>query len=539
MKTPCRTSSVRYRWAGSSPPEGPKSASGSATAAASTAAPSTSPETRAPRVPGMARAAALALLIFSFMVGDAQATQIFRVYAVDRPLQNIPGGAEGLLVPGAGPETSFDSATAELARGEVENSLRGGMPEGAPLIRLSPPAENPKPPYILVSVPQGGKQANDRRYPVVVVGKGFDGILRSDSTRIPGLVSVADIAPTALGTEGSLHSQPVDDSVAFLSDLDRRIEGHNDARLPASILAGILILLLAVWRPRAGLLGFAAVLFANLALGLAEVASFWPIQIVVALAALSGLLLERVVRSDLELGCFLSGVVLAYLIVLAVDGSAVALSPFGPTQNARFYGISNLLETMLLVPGLAGAYFLHRRLGWAAFALVALVTFVAIGGNRFGADGGGAIVVVVAFGVLAVLLAGFRGRRLALVLGAILLLGAVLVALDAAIGPSSHVTRALDSGPGGLLADLRDRVELSWDRIVHKTSVTVVVAVCLPVLVYLVVFVIRSGAPMTRRALPLAFAAALAVSLVVNDSPNDVLTAGLVGFAVMQVVMLR
>src|SRR4051794_5708047 len=202
MKTPCRTSSVRYRWAGSSPPEGPKSGSGSATAAASTAAPSTSPETRAPRVPGMARAAALALLIFSFMVGDAQATQIFRVYAVDRPLQNIPGGAEGLLVPGAGPETSFDSATAELARGEVENSLRGGMPEGAPLIRLSPPAENPKPPYILVSVPQGGKQANDRRYPVVVVGKGFDGILRSDSTRIPGLVSVADIAPTAPGGGG-------------------------------------------------------------------------------------------------------------------------------------------------------------------------------------------------------------------------------------------------------------------------------------------------------------------------------------------------
>jgi hypothetical protein len=487
----------------------------------------------------MARAAALALLVFSFMVGDAQATQIFRVYAVDRPLQDFPGGAEGLLVPGAGPETSYESAIAELTRGKVENSLRGGMPDGAPLIRLSPASEQPKAPYILVSVPRGGLQANDRRYPVVVVGKGFDGVLLSDSTRIPGLVSIADIAPTALGEEGSLRSRPQAGAVSFLSDLDARIDGHNDVRLPASILAGILILLLALWRPRAGLLGFGVVLVANLALGIAQVSSFWPVQIAIALAALSGLLLERVLRSDLELGSFLAGIVLAYLVALGVDGSAVALSPFGPTQNARFYGVSNLLETMLLVPGLAGAYFLRRRFGWAAFTGVGLLTFVAIAGNRFGADGGGAIVIVVAFALLAVLLAGLRGRRLALVLGGILLFGAALVALDAAFGPSSHVTRALDSGPGGLLGDLRDRIELSWDRIVHKASVTVVVAVCVPVLVFLVVRVLRSGAPMARRALPLAFAAALAVSLLVNDSPNDVLTAGLVGFVVMQVVMLR
>jgi len=37
----------------------------------------------------------------------------------------------------------------------------------------------------------------------------------------------------------------------------------------------------------------------------------------------------------------------------------------------------------------------------------------------------------------------------------------------------------------------------------------------------------------------LAFAAALATSLVVNDSPNDVLTAGLVGYVVVEAVMLR
>ena len=40
---------------------------------------------------------------------------------------------------------------------------------------------------------------------------------------------------------------------------------------------------------------------------------------------------------------------------------AVALSPFGPSQAGRFYGVSNLLETFLLVPALLGAALLGRR----------------------------------------------------------------------------------------------------------------------------------------------------------------------------------
>ena len=34
----------------------------------------------------------------------------------------------------------------------------------------------------------------------------------------------------------------------------------------------------------------------------------------------------------------------AYLVAMGVDDRWVALSPLGPSQNARFYGISNLLE---------------------------------------------------------------------------------------------------------------------------------------------------------------------------------------------------
>jgi hypothetical protein len=287
------------------------------------------------------------------------------------------------------------------------------------------------------------------------------------------------------------------------------------------------------------LLGFGAALLANLALGLAEVSSFWPTLVVIGLAAASGWPLAQVIRSDLEIGLFLGGIVLAYLVALGVDGTAVALSPFGPSQNSRFYGLSNFLETMLLVPALAGAVYLWRRFGWPAFVGVALLSLVTVAGNRFGADGGGAIVLVVGFTLLAVLLAGWRSKRLAVALGIAVAVAAGLIALDATIGPSSHITRALDSGPSGLASDLRDRVALSWDRIAQQVDIAAVVAVCLPVLAILVVRLIRSEAPMTRRALPLSFAAALAASLVVNDSPNDVLTAGLVGYVVVEAVMLR
>jgi hypothetical protein len=487
----------------------------------------------------MARAAALALVLFALFAGEAPAAQEFKVYTANLPLENHPDGAIGLLVPGAGPETSREQALQSLLRGKVVNSLRGGTPAGPQLIHITPSQAVPIGPRIFVGLPPGGEQPNDRRYVVVAIGKGYHGLLTSDSTRIPGLVSIADIAPTALGQGGALGSQPDSNPAATLAALNERIDGHNDSRVPAGLTAGVILIVLALFWPRAGLLGFGSALVANLALGLAEVSSFWPTLIVIGLAAAAGWLLALVVRSDLAIGLFLGGIVAAYLVALGVDGTSVALSPFGPSQNARFYGLSNFLETMLLVPALGGAVFLWRRFGWRAFAGMALLSFVTVAGNRFGADGGGAIVLAVGFSLLAVLLAKLRGKRLVAGLGIALAVAAGLVALDAATGPESHLTRALDSGPSGLASDLRDRLELSWDRIAQQADIAVVVAICLPVLVLLVVRLLRSDASMSRRALPLAFAAALAASLLVNDSPNDVLTAGLVGYVVVEAVMLR
>jgi hypothetical protein len=487
----------------------------------------------------MARAFALAVALLLMLGGEAQATTFKVVVVPTLELEGLEDAAVGLLVPGAGPKTSAERARAALVRGEVRNSLRGEPPEGDPLISVESSTFVPQPPVIVLVLPEGGEQPNDRRYPIAVIGGGFNGLLVSDSTRIPGLVSIADVAPTALGRDDGLTWEEADDPVAELRALDRRISENNDSRLAATLIAAGLILLFAFVFPRAALLGFAAGLAANLVLGVAGVSEPWLVLVVIGLAvAIGAPALALVLRSGLAVGAALVGVLAAYLVVLGVDGPSVALSPLGPTQNARFYGISNLLGTLFLVPALAGAAFLARRFGPAGFAFVAALALVLVAGSRFGADGGGAIVLAAGFAVLAVLLARARPRALAAAGAAALALVAIFVALDAATGGSSHVTRALEDGPAGLLGDLAERVELSLARLADNAFVAILVVVGIGLLVFLVTRSLRSRAPLEERAPQLALAAAIAVSLVVNDSPNDVILGGVVGFLAVERGML-
>ncbi len=457
-------------------------------------------------------------------------------------LESVQGlGAIGLLNPGAGPETSAASAEAALVRGEVRNSLRGGIPPGPALVGVTRgELGSAAGPAIYVGLPEGGRQPNDRRYPILVVGPGYDGLLTSDSTRIPGLVSIVDVAPTALGREDALGSEPADDAAATLRDLDERIDENNGVRLPATILVCALVLALAVLLPGAAVPGFAAALLANLALGITGVSSFWVVLVVLGLAvAVGGPLLAWLLSSPLALGSLLVAVLAAYLLALGFDGAAVALSPFGPTQNSRYFGLSNLLETMLLVPAFAGAALLYARLGWAAFAATALLAFVTIAGNRFGADGGGAVVLAAGFAVLAVLLAGGGRRALAIAVAASFVLALGLVGLDAATGGSSHVTNALEDGPVGLGGDLVERVELSWERATSSLWVALAVLILLAAFVLLVVRTLHRPEPLDELAVPLSLAAAIATSMIVNDSPTDVLLVGVTGYAAVAAGMLR
>jgi hypothetical protein len=471
---------------------------------------------------------------------EAAAAQRFPVVVVpglelDDLEQLSRRGAIGLLVPAAGPRTSEEAAAAALERGRVRNSLRGGLPEGAPLIRFErrrrPPVEGPA---IVLGLPQGGDQPNDRRYPIAVLGADYGGLLESSSTRIPGIVSIIDVAPTALGAQDGLESRPTDDAVPRLRELDERIDENNATRALVSLVVWVSICVVAVFSPRAAVLAFATALIASLALGVAGVSTRWAVVAVLALAVLClAPLLAFAARSPEAVAVVCVAAIAAYMAAFAADGRWIALSPLGPTQNARFYGLSNLLETFLLVPAFVGAAVLARRRS-GLFAAVAVLAVVTVAGSRFGADGGGAVVLAAGYAALSALLA--RSRRVALLATAVAAAAGVALVflLDELTGASSHVTRTIRGGPDDLAEAFWDRITLSWARATDRASTVLIISIAAVALVLLVVRLLGSGASARRAALPLAVVVAVAISLVVNDSPVDVVVTGLVAYLAVE-----
>ena len=426
---------------------------------------------------------ALALLA---LVVTAPAEAGVRVVAPFDPAEYADRAAVGLARTRCGTDRHPRGGARCTPAGKLEHDFLGGIASGEPRLELGAAAG----PEILVSLPPPGRSENDRRYPIAVLGE--HGLLTSDSTRIDGLVSITDVAT------GRLKVVPNDDPVEALETLDHRIDRNDHLRLPLTIALAALLVGLAFVRPQLAVRALLVALAANLWLD--------PVIAVAAGAA----------AIALPLGLACTAILTAYFISMGLDAETVALSPFGPSQSGRFYGVNNLLETMLLVPALVGA----ARLGRAGIAVAALA-FVTIGGARFGADGGGIVVLAVAYLVLVLRL---RGSRPTPQLAAAVTAGAIafallLLAVDAATGGSSHVTDAVGDGPFALAGDIADRIELSVRRTAASVGAT---AVVLGSLVTLVFVALRTP----RDAVLDAFLVALAVSLVVNDTPGDVLGMG-------------
>jgi hypothetical protein len=426
-------------------------------------------------------------------------------------------GAVGLVVPDAGPRTSRARALAALERGTVVNSLRDEPASGRQLVRVRVASRlRPlEPGTVVVGIPAGGHAKNQRRYPIALIGP-QRGLLTSSSTRLDGIVSMADVA------HDRLRVVPSDDPAAEARDLDERIHDNARARPRAAEILLVVVGALVLLRPRAAVLAFATIAVANLALGALGVSEPSVVIALLVLAALAALPLSWALRGTTALGAALAGTVGLYLLGLAIEPAWVALSPLGPTQNARFYGFSNLLETVLLVPVLGGAALLGRRYGPVALAAVAAASLVAVAGSRFGADAGGAVVLAAGFAVLGI--AAVRRRRSAfLVVAAVALAVLAAAVLDALAGPSTHLTETLRGGPDEVARDLWERIELSWYRATDVAGAGVLIG-CAVVL--LAVLVARGP----RRPLPLAVAAAVFTSLLVNDSPKEVAFGGLLAY---------
>ena len=103
-----------------------------------------------------------------------------------------------------------------------------------------------------------------------------------------------------------------------------------------------------------------------------------------------------------------------------------------------------------------------------------------------------------------------------------LAIGLAIVGIDALLGGSSHVTDAVGGGPGTLFDDLDRRLRISW---AGATSAGHTAFLCLLSLGGLAWLGIRGR----RQPAIVAMLVAIGVSLLVNDTPVDVLGYGALG----------
>ncbi len=428
-------------------------------------------------------------------------------------------GAQGLLIAGRGKTISGEDAARVLAK----------VPQG----------RCPCPITIYVTLPRQ-RVHNVHRYRIGIVGGDYHGLLLSDRTKVPGLVSLYDLEPTVealdRGEKPPLTSRPESNVPETLRRLDRRLTDAHDSRSAASYVVFGLVALFALlalglrssfWG-RAALIAGPVALTAALTLSGLDVAR--PRSVGLGLLAVVGLgapALAAATRSRLALAAALLAVFAVYAGVLAFSTETSSLAALGPHPDGgvRFYGISNQVETLLLVPGLLGA----ALVGVGLLPLVALGVLVVVGASGLGADGGGVLVFAAGYLFLWLRLrrVALTVRNLALAGAAVVGAGLLLVGLDAAVGGSSHVTRTIGDGPGALFGELAHRWRVSLDGYVATWQATAIITFSLLVLVWIA---LRRPRFTTVDAVLVA----LTVSLVVNDSPRDVAAYGALSCAALR-----
>jgi hypothetical protein len=396
-----------------------------------------------------------------------------------------------------------------------------------------------------------------------VAGRGFDGNLTSDSTRLDGYVLSTDVAPTILErlgvvipsqmsgqgirAKGSIDAAEVDS----LGDRMTAIPARRGPVIGFALLAWAVLLGLvaAISRGRLARAGvrLAVLALVYLPLALLGGAALEPSQGVEQLLAVFGAPLLALLTllaipgyRGLAVASALS--VFAYAIDVIAGSSYTSLALAGPNPGlgVRFYGIGNELEAMLSVLVIAGTgaalvgfapRLSHRRAALAFLATGLAFAFV-FGAGRAGADVGAAIVLPLGAAVAAAILGAARRRTALLVLAAPLAAVALLALVDLLSGANAHLTRTvLDAGGLGDLADVAQRrLQLSANSFVKP-----IVLLCLPPLALAVVWAVlrrdrvegwlRPAGPAMRAGL-LGAVAAVLLGALANDSGGIVLVIG-------------
>jgi len=333
-------------------------------------------------------------------------------------------------------------------------------------------------------------------------GGGPVGWLTSDSTRRPGIVTLADLAATVVATVGgditdfdgspltvdSPRRMSADRTVEnrrYLTEMTTTIPHLMPVFIGVTALAALLALAVALRTGRAGTVGAprsatgaarravtrrvttAVLLLAACAPAgayLAALSRWWvaaaPLVVATVSCAVATLLVALMawaLSRVLPPGPWRVGGSVAAVtwLVLTVDGLTGTVLQQGSvlgatlTLGARFYGFGNTAfavyaSAALVLAGALAAVARRRHPRWAvpAVAAVGVVTVVVDGWPAFGADLGGILALVPAF---AVLLIGVTGRSVtsvrALLVGALAVLVVVVVAVVDWLlpGPGSHL----------------------------------------------------------------------------------------------------
>jgi len=383
-----------------------------------------------------------------------------------------------------------ESAPADIVPGLLSMTLRKEGVGDDFEIRSTPPVEaTPRRGELLIAIAQPTGRSDDP-LPIGIAGRGFDGNLTSDSTRIDGYVLSTDVAPTLLRHFGAdvpsqMTGQPIEavGSVepAAIESLAARLAVISHRRGPVvglNVVIWLVGLGLAallsrgrLTRPAVRAVGLALVylplvLLLGAALEPGEASERLLVLLLAPFLAVATLLLLRGYRA-LAVASGLT--ILAYASDVIAGSPLTSLSLLGPNPGlgVRFYGIGNELEALLAVLVTAGVGAAltgfapdssPRRCSLAFIAAGLIAAFVFAAG-RFGADVGAAIVLPAGAAVAAVTMAG-RGRRpllLAAVVAPVLVL-ALLALVDLLSGANAHLTRSvLDAGGLGDLADVAQR----------------------------------------------------------------------------------
>jgi hypothetical protein len=449
------------------------------------------------------------------------------------PIFGSPEAAHGLLVVGEGATVTRRGALASLVRGEMGNAIvDGGIPGGEPLISLS---RRPARTTFYVTLPPPGRHHNVDRYPIAVRGPGYSGLLTDTSTRLPGLISIADVARSVRtlerGRRPRIGSRDEGDPLGRLARFDRRLDQAHDSRVAATVVLVVLMLALSLLAlltrgaaaARAAFLAPPACIGAAVAASAAGISTPSHAVTAVALAGTAasvagGLLLRPRLPLGLALGAFFA---LLFAVMWAKPAwNALAVIGPHPDGGGRFYGVTNQVETLLLPAALV----LGALAGRKALPAVALCVAAGIATSRIGADGGGLVVYLAGFLVLWLRLRRLPAARAVAAAAAAAGVALLLVGVDAATGGSSHVTDAVGGGPGSVLGDLGHRLHLSAAAVASTWNAALLFALGIAALVVLAL-------QRPRLALLDAYLAALVVSLLVNDTPTDV--AGYGGLAAL------